>query len=190
VSVAAGDLVAASDATDELDAIAAAYDSPLLRATALTTRGRVLLARGEAGEASEVLQAALDQWIALAVPYEVATVQTLLGQARREAGDPEAAAAAFAEAARRFDEIGARLDARRALGDTTTDRPAGLTGREVEVLRLIAAGMSNKEIAGALHLSAKTVSRHLSNIFTKIGATSRAGATAFAFEHQIVEPRR
>jgi DNA-binding NarL/FixJ family response regulator len=60
----------------------------------------------------------------------------------------------------------------------------------VEVLRLIAAGLTNNEIAAALFLSTKTVSRHLSNIFTKIGVTSRAGATAFAFEHQLVESRR
>ena len=68
--------------------------------------------------------------------------------------------------------------------------PAGLTSREVEVLRLIAAGKSNSEIASELYLSVKTVSRHLSNIFTKIGVTSRAGATAFAFEHELVETRR
>ncbi len=68
--------------------------------------------------------------------------------------------------------------------------PAGLTEREVEVLRLVAGGLSNNEIAAELYLSAKTVSRHLSNIFTKIGVTSRASATAFAFEHELVEPRR
>ena len=64
-------------------------------------------------------------------------------------------------------------------------RPAGLTDREVEVLRLVAAGRTNKEIAAELYLSAKTVSRHLSNIFTKIGVTSRSAATAFAFEHDL-----
>jgi DNA-binding NarL/FixJ family response regulator len=68
--------------------------------------------------------------------------------------------------------------------------PAGLTEREVEVLRLIAGGLTNNEIASELFLSAKTVSRHLSNIFTKIGVSSRAGATAFAFEHQLVTNRR
>jgi two-component system, NarL family, response regulator NreC len=67
--------------------------------------------------------------------------------------------------------------------------PDGLTDREVEVLRLIAAGLTNNEIAGELYLSSKTVSRHLSNIFTKIGVSSRAGATAFAFEHDLVSPR-
>jgi DNA-binding NarL/FixJ family response regulator len=89
-----------------------------------------------------------------------------------------------------FDEIGAHLDASLLSRDTRPAPPAGLTEREVEVLRLIAAGLTNNEIAGELYLSAKTVSRHLSNIFTKIGVSSRAGATAFAFEHELVEPRR
>ena len=83
--------------------------------------------------------------------------------------------------------IGARLDARMVLG-TKPSFPAGLTEREVEVLRLIAAGMTNNEIAAELYLSAKTVSRHLSNIFTKIGVSSRAGATAFAFDASDLMP--
>jgi DNA-binding NarL/FixJ family response regulator len=89
-----------------------------------------------------------------------------------------------------FDEIGAQLEARqlRALAGRSS-LPAGLTEREVEVLRLIAAGRTNKEIAGELFLSEKTVSRHLSNIFTKVGVSSRSAATAFAFEHQLVSRR-
>jgi ATP/maltotriose-dependent transcriptional regulator MalT len=190
VAVAAGDLAAAEAAVAELEAIVATYDTPLLRATALSARGRLQLASGDPAAAAETLQAALDGWSALDVPYEVATVRTLLGQARRDSGDEAGATASFAEAARLFDQIGARLDARLVLDDRRTELPAGLTAREVEVLRLIAAGMSNGEIADALYLSVKTVSRHLSNIFTKIGASSRAGATAFAFEHELVEPRR
>ena len=76
------------------------------------------------------------------------------------------------------------------LDDAPSPLPAGLTGREVEVLQLVAGGMTNNEIAGQLYLSVKTVSRHLSNIFTKIGVTSRSGATAFAFEHHLVATRR
>ena len=60
----------------------------------------------------------------------------------------------------------------------------------MEVLRLVAAGHTNAEIATELFLSPKTVSRHLSNIFTKIGVTSRPPATAYAFEHELVEIRR
>ena len=95
------------------------------------------------------------------------------------------AQASFAAARALFDQIGVRLDARDLGGSTQRRLPAGLTEREAEVLRLVAAGLSNKEIAAELHLSAKTVSRHLSNIFTKIGVSSRAAATAFAFEHHL-----
>ena len=123
------------------------------------------------------------------MPYEVATTRTLLGQAQREMGDTGAAAASFAAAASVFDEIGAQLDARLVYGDGKPTHPAGLTDREVEVLRLLATGLTNNEIAAELYLSAKTVSRHLSNIFTKIGVSSRAAATAFAFEHDLADPR-
>jgi DNA-binding NarL/FixJ family response regulator len=86
-----------------------------------------------------------------------------------------------------FEQIGARLDARRTR-NTQGDEPApgGLSRREIEVLKLVAAGYGNKAIAGELFLSEKTVSRHLSNIFAKIGVSSRAAATAYAFEHGIV----
>jgi DNA-binding NarL/FixJ family response regulator len=62
----------------------------------------------------------------------------------------------------------------------------GLTARQIEVLRLVAGGRSNREVAAELYLSEKTVSRHLTNIFTKIGVSSRAAATAFAYEHGVV----
>jgi DNA-binding NarL/FixJ family response regulator len=122
------------------------------------------------------------------VPYEVATVSTLLGHAQSEAGNEDAGKASFARARALFEQIGARLDAH-AIETTRPRRPAGLTEREVEVLRLIAAGQANKEIAAELHLSSKTVSRHLTNIFNKIGVTSRAAATAFAFEHHLIARR-
>jgi DNA-binding NarL/FixJ family response regulator len=62
----------------------------------------------------------------------------------------------------------------------------GLTAREVEVLRLVAAGKTNRTIAADLVLSEKTVARHLSNIFTKLGLSTRAAATAYAYEHDLV----
>lgn len=187
VAVAAGDLAAAEAAAAELDAIAAEVATAPLRATATATRGRLALARQDP-TAVATLRQALAAWEALDVPYEVATTRTLLAQALSEAGDEEAATASFATAAALFDQIGARLDARRALDvRRPPDLPAGLTAREVEVLQLIAAGLSNNETAATLHLSAKTVSRHLSNIFTKIGVGSRAAATAFAFAHDLVD---
>jgi ATP/maltotriose-dependent transcriptional regulator MalT len=193
VAVAAGELDAAAEALGELEQILSVVDSPGGQAAALAARGRLLLARGDGRAARVALQDALERWRALDVPYEAATTGTLLGEALRRCGDEQAAVAAFTTAAALFDQIGARLDARLA-GDgarpaLTPPRPAGLTEREVEVLRLAAAGLTNSDIAAALYLSAKTVSRHLSNIFSKIGVTSRAGATAFAFEHALVEPR-
>jgi len=190
VAVAAGELEVAERALGELGAIVEDFGTPNLRATERSTRGRLELARHDPA-ARDTLQQAVDAWRELDVPYEEATARTLLGQALRAAGDEQAATASFAGAARLFDQIGARLDAQQVVGDTgSRPRPSGLTEREVEVLQLIAGGLTNNEIASELFLSAKTVSRHLSNIFTKIGVSSRAGATAFAFEHRLVRPRR
>ncbi len=191
VAIAADDLDAARDASVELDQIVTGYANPEHAAAAFSTRGRLQLAQGDADAASVTLRHAIDRWRDLNVPYEVATAYTLLGQALRDAGDEDAATESFAAAAKLFDQIGARLDVQRLSdGDASVAAlPAGLTEREVEVLQLVAGGLTNNEIASALYLSAKTVSRHLSNIFTKIGVTSRAGATAFAFEHGLVESR-
>lgn len=187
VAIAADDTAAATDAVNELDEIVTAFPMPMLKAALLSARGRLELAAGDVERARDTLRSAVEAWQAIGVPYEVATAQTLLGKALRDAGEPAGAKASFETAAKLFDHIGAHLDAR-LLGDDTppTPHPAGLTEREVEVLRLIASGMTNGDIAAALYLSVKTVSRHLSNIFTKIGVNSRAGATAFAFEHDLV----
>jgi ATP/maltotriose-dependent transcriptional regulator MalT len=190
VASATGDLDQAERALHELDVIAAAFDTPILWAEAASTRGRLQRAQGDAVDACTTLQDAVERWLALDVPYEVATARTLLGQALRECGDVTGAADSFAAAARLFDQIGARVDARLSDSGVRSSLPAGLTDREVEVLRLVAAGKTNNEIAAELYLSIKTVSRHLSNIFTKVGVTSRAAATAFAFEHNLVANRR
>jgi ATP/maltotriose-dependent transcriptional regulator MalT len=192
VNVAAGDLPAAEAAVTELDGIAAAFDVPTVHAVALVARGRLELARGDAAGARATLRAALDLWRELDVPYEAATAETLLGQALRECGDDVGAAAAFTTAVEVFQRIGAHLDADQvegAGGDVRRSLPAGLTEREAEVLRLVATGLTNNEVASQLFLSAKTVSRHLSNIFTKIAVSSRSAATAYAFEHDLVPPR-
>jgi ATP/maltotriose-dependent transcriptional regulator MalT len=188
VAVAAGDLDAARRALAELDTTTSTFQTPTLRATERSTRGRLQLAERNPA-ARETLQQAVEAWRALDVPYEEATARTLLGQALRVAGDESAAKDSFAAAARLFDHIGARLDSRLVVDGNERRLPAGLTAREVEVLRLIAGGLTNNEIATELFLSVKTVSRHLSNIFTKIGVSSRAGATAFAFEHHLVAPK-
>lgn len=189
IAIAAGDLDTAVGAVEELESIADTFDTPTLVAHALAARGRLQLATGDP-TATAALRANVKQWLELGVPYEVATAWMLLGQAYRAAGDEQSAAESFATAGQLFDQLGAPLDARQ-LRNLTTQRalPAGLTQREVEVLRLVAAGRTNRNIAAELHLSEKTVSRHLTNIFTKIGVSSRAAATAFAYEHDIVPGR-
>jgi DNA-binding CsgD family transcriptional regulator len=165
------------------------YGSSGLRAAACVSRGRVEIAQHDAGSASRSLRRALIEWQGLSVPYEVATTRLLLGLAFREAGDEDAATSSFLAAAEIFQGLGAYPAARRAAGLVGGRKalalPGGLTEREAEVLRLVAAGKTNKEIAVELYLSHKTVARHLSNIFTKLGVRSRAAATAFAVEHGV-----
>lgn len=186
IAIAAGDLVGATTALDELETTATDFASPALMAAALTTRGRVQLAADDAA-ACATLHHAAERWNELDVPYEVATARMLQGSGCRKAGDLDGAAASLATAREIFEQLGAALDLRHlGLMSATPQLPAGLSAREAEVLRLVATGATNKQIAEALFLSEKTVSRHLSNIFTKINVTSRAAATAFAFEQRLV----
>jgi DNA-binding NarL/FixJ family response regulator len=112
----------------------------------------------------------------------------LQGAACRDADDSDGAAAAFESAGALFEQLGAALDLR-SLRDFTaraTVLPANLTAREVEVLQLVAAGMTNRQIAVRMFLSEKTIARHLSNIFAKTNVSTRSAATAFAFAHDLV----
>jgi DNA-binding CsgD family transcriptional regulator len=188
IAVAAGERDDARAAANELAVIADEYPTPWLVAVTTQARGRVELAAGEGDAACGSLRRALEQMHMLELPYEVADTRLLLGAAYRAVGDDDAAAVSFDAGVQLLAQLGAdtttaRGRARRA--DPTTS-PNGLTGREVEVLRLLASGRTNKELAAELGLSEKTVERHLSNIFTKIGVSTRAAATAFAFEHEIV----
>jgi DNA-binding NarL/FixJ family response regulator len=131
----------------------------------------------------------LHKWQDLQVPYEVATACTLLGQAHRQAGDEEAARRSFGRARTLFEQVGAHLDTHVIDIPPSRPSPAGLTQREIEVLGLIAAGRTNKEIAAQLRLSAKTVSRHLTNIFNKLGVNSRTAAASFAYQNHLVSGR-
>ncbi len=191
IAVAAGDLHTAEQAASELERIAAEFASPALSAAAGSARGRVQLAQGDASAACTTLQRAIQEWSPLDVPYEIATARLLLGHACRICGDEDTAARSLALAADIFDRLGAALDAQQ-LRDLAVPAqlPAGLSEREAEVLTLVAAGKTNKQIAGSLHLSERTVARHLSNIFTKIGVTTRTAAAAFAYEHAADLPPR
>jgi ATP/maltotriose-dependent transcriptional regulator MalT len=188
VALAHDDLEAARVAADELDAVATAIDAPMLTADAHRVRGAVLLAAGDAAGADASLRSSLRIWLDLGAPYEAARARALLAHASRALGDDDAARLEVDIARAVFEELGAAPDL--AGLDVAPQPPAGaiagLTDRELEVLRLVTTGRTNHEIALELVVSDHTVRRHLQNIFAKIGVSSRAAATAYAFEHGIV----
>jgi ATP/maltotriose-dependent transcriptional regulator MalT len=187
--LAAGDGRAARVAADELSEMADDLDAPLLRALAAQAHGAVLMLEGDVQAALGALRHAWTAWQELEVPYEAARARVLIGLACRELGDEETTEMELDAASWTFGHLGAVPDLARAqsLSRRAAAKPAGgLTGRELEVLRLIATGKTNRSIAADLFLSEKTVARHVSNIFTKLGLSSRAAATAYAYEHDLV----
>lgn len=187
IALAAGDIAVAQKASDELAETSRIYESSGLEAAARQARGAVLLAAGSPAEAGGVLRSACRLWQELAAMHNAATTRVLLAQAYRALGDEDAAQLELDAACAVFGRLGARLDTRR-VGELQGrgELPGGLTEREAEVLRLVAAGKSNRDIAALLFLSERTVHRHLSNIFTKVGVTSRTAAAAYAFEHDLL----
>jgi DNA-binding NarL/FixJ family response regulator len=189
IALAAGDLPAAEEAAGELSRAAEELDAPLLRAAAASARGAVLLGRGDARSALAELRSAFAAWQDLEAPYEAARAREGIGLACRALGDQDSAAMELDAARWAFRRLGAATDLARveAPGAAAPAGPAGgLTAREVEVLRLVATGRTNRAIAAELVLSERTVDRHVSNIFTKLGVPSRAAATAWAYEHGLV----
>ena len=157
----------------------------MLAAIAAHVRGAVTLASGDAAAALGHLRQALELWQELDAPYEAARARALIGAACRAVGDDDGAELELAAARAVFEQLSAAPDLARL---SSEEPPAahGLTGRELEVLRLVAAGKTNREIASELVLSEHTVARHVQNIFAKLRVSSRTAATAFAFEHQLV----
>jgi DNA-binding CsgD family transcriptional regulator len=195
IMVAAGDLDAATGACDELAEIAGGRDVGVLGAIVAQTRGALDLAAGDPGAALAGLRQAWRVWEEIDAPYEAARVRELIGAACRALGDGDAAGLELEAARRAFEELGAPVDVARVdalagggggLGAAGAGGPDGLTPRELEVLRLVAAGQTNKAIADELVLSRRTVDRHVSNIFAKMRVSSRAAATAYAYEHKLV----
>jgi len=187
VFVAAGDVEAGVAAVQELAELAGSFGCSALLAAAGGESARVALARGDAAAALPPARAGLEGWARLEAPYEAARCRALLGRALRLQGDEASAVGDLTEARRTFAQLGAAPAEREAaelLGQA--EAPCGLSPREVEVLRLVAAGRSNTEIAAELFLSEKTVARHLSNIFTKLDVGSRTAAAAFAYKHKLV----
>ena len=185
VRLAAGDTAGARELADELASLAAAMGTEMLEASALFANGTVLLASGNEPSAITALRAACKAWRDVQVPYEVARSRYQLGLAYRAAGDGDAAGLELDGARAAFESLGAAADLAR-MESPTTAKSGVLTERECQVLRLVAAGKTNREIAAELVISEHTVSRHLQNMFMKLGVTSRAAATAYAYEHQLV----
>jgi ATP/maltotriose-dependent transcriptional regulator MalT len=187
IMLAAGELDEARTACRELEQICADCDSDMLRAMLAGTAGAVQLAAGDPAAALASLRQAARAWQELEASYEAARARVLVGVACRELGDEEAFGLELEAARSAFEELGATPDLA-AVGalERKGGGAHGLTTRELEVLRLVATGKSNREIASALVISEHTVARHVQNIFRKLGVASRTAAGAFAYEHDLV----
>ena len=184
IALAAGELDEARTACLELRELAQEYESPMLDAIVAHADGAVALGEGDGRSAVASLRHAQRIWLELDAPYEVARSRELIARACSALGDDEASTLELEAAREIFERLGAGPDLERA--SMRRDRDHGLSQRELEVLRLVAAGKSNREIASMLVISEHTVARHLQNIYAKLDLSSRAGATAFAFEHRLV----
>jgi DNA-binding CsgD family transcriptional regulator len=188
IMLATDDLPAARAGAQELAAIAADLDAPYLRAAAALATGALLLREADAGAALAVLRPAWATWQELGAPYNAARVRVQLGLACRALGDEDGEAMELDAARKVFESLGAAVDVARleSLARGASRRTVGgLTCREVEVLRLVAAGQTNRQIALALGISGHTVRRHLQNVFARLGVPSRAAAAAFAVQHRL-----
>jgi DNA-binding CsgD family transcriptional regulator len=188
IMLASDDVAAARASADELDTIAGLLTAPLLRAVAAHANGAVLLSEGDARGALGALRRAWTAWQEIEAPYEAARVRILIGLACRALGDHDGAELEFEAARKAFQQLGAApaLSWLDQLTKPSEPKSAGgLSAREVEVLQLVAAGKTNRAIASELVLSEKTVARHISNIFTKLGVGTRAAATAYAYQHDL-----
>jgi DNA-binding CsgD family transcriptional regulator len=187
ILLAVGDVPAANDIAARLTRAADEYGIAALRGVAAHAEGAVRLAEGSAEQAAPPLRRAFRMWRELDVPYEAARVRVLIGLACRALGDEDSAALELDAARQVFVELGAAPDV--GWVDRLSRRAAetgGLSPRELDVVRLVAAGHTNQAIAAELYLSEKTVARHMSNIFVKLGVSSRTAAAAYAFEHGLV----
>jgi DNA-binding NarL/FixJ family response regulator len=189
ILLAVNDTTAAREAVSEVRDMAAELGAPFLHALAAQCAGAVDLAEGDAESALESLHAALATWREIEAPYEEARVRALIAMASRAVGDDDAADLELAAARALFQRLGASSELARIEESMGRRAPGGtnrLTPREREVLELVATGKTNRAIADALGLSEKTVARHVSNIFTKLGLSTRAAATAYAYQHKLV----
>jgi DNA-binding NarL/FixJ family response regulator len=189
IALAANDVAAARTAANELLEIAGRIDAEFVKGVAAYVHGAVLLAEQEIQPAVVVLREARACFHHLETPYEAARAQVLLARAYQKQGNNESAAHELAAARDAFRKLGAAVDLARLnipADHASPDHAGPLTLREIEVLRLVASGITNRQIAKKLKISEKTVARHLSNIFNKLDISSRAAATAYAYQHQLL----
>ena len=189
IMLATGRLEEARTALADFERSVDARECPAHAASLAHEQGAIALASGDPSGALPVLRRAARAWRELGAPYDVARARQLVGLACRAVGDEEGAAFELQAARLTYEELGAATDVARldALARGEGARGArGLTARELEVLRRVAAGWTNKAIAAELVLSVRTVDRHVSNIFAKLGVSSRAAATTYAHEHGLV----
>ena len=189
ILLVANEKAAARTAADELRGIAEAFDAPFLRASAAHWCGAVSLAEGNADEALTALTRALEIWRELEAPYDEGRTRVSIAMASRAVGDDDTAELELDAARSLFHRLGAVGEIKRVEELSREGAPKGsarLTGRELEVLGLVATGKTNRAIADALGLSEKTVARHVANIFMKLWLSTRAAATAYAYQHKLV----
>jgi DNA-binding CsgD family transcriptional regulator len=193
IMLAAGDLAEARTAAQELQDTAACLGTETLAAIAGHALGSVALAEGRPHDVLDPVRRAFTLWQQLGAPYLAARLRVLLARACIALGDLQGAQLELDCASEVFERLGARPDVAvvgeihvRRRSDTPAVADHGLTERELQVLRLIAAGKTNKAIARELELSEKTIDRHVSNIFAKTRVSSRAAATAFAYERKLM----
>jgi DNA-binding CsgD family transcriptional regulator len=189
ILVATRDLDSARKVADELTRAAATFDAPYLLAVSTQATGTVLLAEDKLKAALALLREAWALWQQLDMPFEEARGRILIAQVCKRLGDDETARIHFRSARSVFERLGAAPSLTDLDRLTTADPsvpPGGLTDRELEVLSLVASGETNRQIAAALSISEHTVARHLSNIFDKLGLSSRTAVSAFAHRHKLV----
>ena len=192
ILLATGDMSAAQAAAQELRAIAGTFGAPLLLARASYALGAVALAEQDHRATLTHLREAFGTAHALDAPYDAARARVLIGAACAALGDEDSAHIEWSGARSTFEQLGAAPDLERlaAIMGAGLPAPAGLTARELDILRLVATGKTNRAIGDELVISEKTVARHISNIFTKLDVSSRSAATAFAYDHGLVHRPR
>ena len=189
ILLAADDPASAREASAELSEIATSFGAPLLSGASAHATGAVLLSDGDIGAASTSLRQACEIWRDLEMPYEEAQTCVLLAAVCERRGDQDGRRLELDAARRLFTQLNAEPCLARIAEQskrTTRQSVGSLSEREVQVLRLLAAGKTNRAIADELYISDKTVARHVSNIFDKLGVSSRTGATAWAFQHNLI----